>query len=83
MFLALSSFEEFLDTFIEYAIMAAPPLLFLVFLILFIVNIRKVKQDRKKRVKAIVFGSISGVFLMITAIEIFLVALLAMAVAHM
>ncbi|MBR6986564.1 MAG: hypothetical protein IKH82_00670 [Clostridiales bacterium] len=83
MLLALSAFEDFIDNFIEYAIMAAPPLLFIVFLILFIVNIRKVRQDRKKRIKAIVFGSISVVFLMIALVEIFLIVLMAMAVAHM
>lgn len=83
MFLADSSFVDILDEIVEYSIMFLPTILFIVFLILFIVNVRKAKQDRKKRVKAIVFGVLSGFFLMIVGVEIFLVILMALAVAHM
>ncbi|WP_034449881.1 hypothetical protein [Butyrivibrio sp. AE2032] len=77
--------ERFLSNIGNLAIWAAPAVLFIVFLVLFIVNLRKFKKERAKpfKVKAIVFGCLSGYFLLTVAGEICLVLFLAAAVAHM
>jgi hypothetical protein len=68
-----------------YIAWASPAVLFIVFLILFIVNLKKYKKERAKKfkVKSIVFGCLSGYFLLTVAGEICLVLFLAAAVAHM
>ena len=84
--LAVSSFEKILNTILGYAIYAAgamAPVIFIVFLILCIVQIVKVKKKGAGKTKAIVFGCISGYFLLVTGAEIAFVAMMASAVAHM
>ena len=68
-----------------YIAWASPVVLFIVFLILFIVNLRKIKKERVKKfkVKSIVFGCLSGYFLIVSMCLICLVLFLASAVAHM
>ena len=68
-----------------YLAWASVPILFIVFLILFIVNLRKFKKERVKKfkVKSIVFGCLSGYFLIVSICLICLVLFLASAVAHM
>ena len=68
-----------------YIAWASPAVLFIVFLILFIVNLRKFKKERVKKfkVKSIVFGCLSGYFLIVSICLICLVLFLASAVAHM
>lgn len=68
-----------------YIAWASPAILFIVFLILFIVNLKKYKKERAKKfkVKSIVFGCLSGYFLITAICLICLVIFLASAVAHM
>ena len=66
-----------------YALGAAAPVLFIVFLILCIVQIIKVKKKGAGKAKAIVFGCISGYYLLVTGAEIAFVVMMASAVAHM
>ena len=61
----------------------SPIILFFVFLILFIVNLIKLKKGSGKKGKTIAFGVLSAVFLLYTIGEILLVSMLAAAVAHM
>ena len=84
--LAARSFERIMNEFLGYAIealAAAAPVIFIVFLILCIVQIIKVKKKGAGKAKAIVFGCISGYFLLVTIGEIVLVMSLAQAIAHM
>ena len=64
---------------------AAPVILFLVFLILFIVNLVKYQKEKARpfKVRSIVFGCISGYFLLMIIGETALMLMLASAVAHM
>jgi cytochrome c biogenesis protein CcdA len=66
-----------------YALGAAAPVMFIVFLILCIVQIIKVKKKGAGKAKAIVFGCISGYYLLVTGAEIAFVVMMASAVAHM
>ena len=77
------SFERFFTGFMNYAIWCTPPVLFIVFLILFIINFRKIRKEKARPAKAITFGCLSGFFLMTTVGEVLLVLLLAAAVSHM
>ena len=84
--LAVSSFEHTLNNILGYAIYALgamAPVIFIVCLILCIVQIIKVKKKGAGKAKAIVFGCISGYFLLVTGAEIAFVLLLASAIAHM
>ena len=64
-------------------IYGASPVLFIVFLIMFIVQVVKVKKQGVRKVKAIVYGCISGFFLEMTIGEIALMLILAAAISHM
>lgn len=78
--------EQIIDNILGYAIYAlgaAAPVLFIVFLILCIVQIIKVKKKGAGKAKAIVFGCISGYYLLVTGAEIAFVVMMASAVAHM
>ena len=78
--------EQIIDNILGYAIYAlgaAAPVVFIVFLILCIVQIIKVKKKGAGKAKAIVFGCISGYYLLVTGAEIAFVAMMASAVAHM
>ena len=84
--LAASSFEHILNDILSYAIgvlAGMAPVIFIVFLIMCIVQIIKVKKKGAGKTKAIVFGCISGYFLMVTGAEIAFVAMMASAIAHM
>ena len=69
--------------YVIYALGAVSPVLFIVFLILCIVSIIKVKKKGAGKTKAIVFGCISGYFLLVTGAEIAFVVMMASAIAHM
>ena len=84
--LAASSFEHILNDILSYEIgvlAGMAPVIFIVFLIMCIVQIIKVKKKGAGKTKAIVFGCISGYFLMVTGAEIAFVAMMASAIAHM
>lgn len=84
--LAASSFEHILNNILGYAIgvlAGMAPVIFIVFLIMCIVQIIKVKKKGAGKTKAIVFGCISGYFLLVTGAEIAYVILLASAISHM
>ena len=70
-------------SYVIYALGAAAPVLFIVFLILCIVSIIKVKKKGAGKAKAIVFGCISGYFLLVTGAEIAFVVMMASTIAHM
>ena len=78
--------EQIIDNILGYTIYAlgaAAPVVFIVFLILCIVQIIKVKKKGAGKAKAIVFGCISGYYLLVTGAEIAFVVMMASAVAHM
>ena len=78
--------EQIIDNILGYAIYAlgaAAPVVFIVFLILCIVQIINVKKKGAGKAKAIVFGCISGYYLLVTGAEIAFVVMMASAVAHM
>ncbi len=61
----------------------APPLLFIVFLILTLVQIPKVKRKETGKAKLVTFAVLSSAFLCYTVVEIVFICILAAAVAHM
>ncbi len=77
------TFERFLEHIFSAFLYGAIPVTFLVFFVLFIIAVIKVKKKGERKVKAIVFGCISGYFLLGTIGEIVLFAMLASAIAHM
>ena len=81
--LAAKSFERILNNILGTVIWAIIPVTFLVFLILFIIAVIKVKKRGAGKTKAIVFGCISGYFLLCSLAEVALLAMLASAIAHM
>lgn len=83
MFLAAVTFERILNQIANFLMFGAPPVLFIVFLILFIVNIVKLKKGNGKKGKTITFGVLSAVFLIYTLGEVFIIGLLAAAISHM
>lgn len=83
MVFAAMTFEEILSGIVNCLFWGAPVILFLVFLVLFIINLIKLKKGSGKKGKTIAFGVLSAVFLTYTIGEVLLVAMLAAAVAHM
>lgn len=83
MILAAMTFERIMSDIVNCLFWGAPVILFVVFLILFIVNLVKLKKGEGKKGKTIAFGVLSAVFLTYSIGEALLVALLAEAVAHM
>lgn len=83
MLLAAMTFERIMNDIVSFLFWGSPVILFIVFLILFIINLVKLKKGSGKKGKTIAFGVISAVFLTYTVGEILLVAILAAAVAHM
>lgn len=81
--LAAKSFERILNNILGTVIVAILPVTFLVFLVLFIIAVIQVKKKGAGKTKAVVFGCISGYFLLGTIGEIVLFAMLASAIAHM
>lgn len=68
---------------ITYGCVFGIPISFVVFLILALVQIPKVKRKERKPVKLIVFGAISSQCLLGTIIEILFILWLAQGIAHM
>ena len=83
MIIAAMTFERLISNIFNYLFWGSPAILFIVFLVLFIVNFRKVKKGEGKKGKTIAFGVLSAVFLTYTIGEALLMAFLAAAVAHM
>ena len=83
MVFAAITFQRVMDNIGNILIWGAPAVLFLVFLVLFIVNLRKVKKENARPVKAIVFGCIAGHMLLTVISEVLLILMLAAAVSHM
>ena len=83
MIIAAMTLERFFSNPMSFMLWGSPIILFFVFLILFIVNLIKLKKGSGKKGKTIAFGVLSAVFLLYTIGEILLVSMLAAAVAHM
>ena len=81
--LAAKSFERILNNILGTVIWAIIPVTFLVFLVLFIIAVIQVKKKGAGKTKAVVFGCLSGYFLLGIIGEIVLFAMLASAIAHM
>ena len=81
--LAAKSFERIMNNILGTVIWAILPVTFLVFLVLFIIAVIQVKKKGAGKTKAVVFGCISGYFLLGIIGEIVLFAMLASAIAHM
>ena len=81
--LAAKSFERILNNILGTLIVAILPVTFLVFLVLFIIAVIQVKKKGAGKTKAVVFGCLSGYFLLGIIGEIVLFAMLASAIAHM
>ena len=59
------------------------PVAFIVFLILTLVQIPKVKRKETGKAKLVTFAVLASVFLFFTVVEIVFICLLAAAIAHM
>ena len=81
--MASHSLERFFNNLLSFAIFGTIPITFIVFLILFIIAVWKVKKKGAGKTKAVVFGCITGYFLLGVIAEIALMLLLASAVAQM
>ena len=81
--LAAKSFERILNNILGTVIFAFLPVTFLVFLVLFIIAVIQVKKKGAGKTKAVVFGCISGYFLLCSLAEAALFAMLASGIAHM
>lgn len=75
--------ERILNEILSFCLFGMIPITFVVFLVLFIIEVIKVKKKDARKVKAIVFGCISGYFLLGVIGEIAFVAMLSAALAHM
>ena len=83
MIVAAESLERILSSVVSFLFWIAPVVLFIVFLILFIINFRKVRKGEGKKGRTITFGVLSAVFLTYSIGEVMLILTLAAAVAHM
>ena len=83
MIVAAKSLERILSSVVSFLFWIAPVVLFIVFLILFIINFRKVRKGEGKKGRTITFGVLSAVFLTYSIGEVLLILTLAAAVAHM
>ena len=83
MIVAAKSLERILSSVVSFLFWIAPVVLFIVFLILFIINFRKVRKGKGKKGRTITFGVLSAVFLTYSIGEVVLILTLAAAVAHM
>ena len=72
-----------LTAIVNFAFYGIPPVAFIVFLILDVLQIRKFKRGEGRKGKVIAFSIISGVALLYTAAEILFVIWLSMAISHM
>ena len=83
MIIAAMTLERFFSSLLNFLFWGSPVILFIVFLILFIVNLVKLKKGNGKKGKTIAFGVLTAVFLMYSIGEALLMIMLASAVAHM
>ena len=81
--MAMNTWEKIANSLMSFLLFGSVPILFIVFLILFIIQVIKVKKKGARKTKAVVFGCITGYFLLGVIGEIALMLLLASAVAHM
>jgi len=81
--MAMNTWERISDNLMSFLIFGTIPITFIVFLILFIKAVWDVKKKGAGKTKAVVFGCISGYFLLGVIGEIAFMLLLASAVAHM
>ena len=81
--IAMNVFESILSAVLGYILMYGMPTAFIVFLVLALVQIPKVKRKERKPVKLIVFGAIATQCLIGTIIEILFILWLAQGIAHM
>ena len=79
----MTIFEKIINAICAYILLYGLPTAFIVFLVLALVQIPKVKRKERKPVKLIVFGAISLQCLLGTIIEILFVLWLAQGIAHM
>jgi len=78
-----SYLDRIINAAVSYALLLGLPVAFIVFLVLALTQIPKVKRKESRPTKLIVFGILATVFLFGTALEIFFIIMLAAAVAHM
>lgn len=81
--MAMNTWERISNNLMSFLIFGTIPITFIVFLILFIKAVWDVKKKGAGKTKAVVFGCISGYFLLGVIGEIAFMLLLASAVAHM
>ena len=81
--IAADSLEYILDDLLVCGMFGFFPVMFVLFLVLTIVQIVKRKKHGGKATKTIVFGIISGFFLIGCICEVIMLFLIAAAVAHM
>lgn len=81
--MAVNTWERIANSLMSFAIFGTIPIAFIVFLIFFIKAVWDVKKKDAGKTKAVVFGCISGYFLLGVIAEVAFMLLLASAVAHM
>ena len=81
--MAVNTWERIANSLMSFAIFGTIPIAFIVFLIFFIKAVWDVKKKGAGKTKAVVFGCISGYFLLGVIAEVAFMLLLASAVAHM
>ena len=77
------SLDGILSSVISCLVFFGAPVMFIVFLILALVQIPKVKRKETGKAKLVTFAVLSSVFLCYTVVEIVFICILAAAVAHM
>ena len=77
------SLDGILSSVISCLMFFGAPVMFIVFLILALVQIPKVKRKETGKAKLVTFSVLSSVFLFYTIIEVVFIIMLASAVAHM
>ena len=81
--MAVNTWERIANSLMSFVIFGTIPIAFIVFLIFFIKAVWDVKKKGAGKTKAVVFGCISGYFLLGVITEVAFMLLLAAAVAHM
>ena len=81
--MASNTWERIANSLMSFVIFGTIPIAFIVFLIFFIKAVWDVKKKGAGKTKAVVFGCISGYFLLCSLAEAALFAMLASAIAHM
>ena len=81
--MAMNTWERISNNLMSFLIFGTIPITFIVFLILFIKAVWDIKKKGAGKTKAVVFGCISGYFLLGVIAEVAFMLLLASAIAHM